>query len=100
MPFGRVPVAGNFALDAGSRLDQQRCSEVQQHERGDVMNNGNRYDTVGLKFAETLVDVSYDAQEKSAELRKAYLKAFQERQKTTYDLTFAPRTISAIWGFG
>lgn len=53
------------------------------------MNNGNRYDTVGLKFAETLVDVSYDAQEKAAELRKAYLKAFQDSQKTTFDLTFA-----------
>ncbi len=53
------------------------------------MNNGNRYDTVGLKFAETLVDVSFDAQEKTAELRKAYLKAFQEGQKTTFDLTFA-----------
>jgi hypothetical protein len=53
------------------------------------MNNGRRYDTAGLKFTETLVDVSHDAQEKTAELRKAYLKAFQETRKTSFDLTLA-----------
>jgi len=67
----------------------QIASFEAQVERGDVMNSGQRYDTTGIKFAETFVDVSYEAQEKAANLRKAYLKAFQESQKTTFDLAFA-----------
>jgi hypothetical protein len=67
----------------------QRASLAAHHERGDVMNNGKSYDTLGIKFVETLADVTYEAQEKTAELRKAYLKTMQESQKTTFELAFA-----------
>lgn len=53
------------------------------------MASGKRYETLGLKFAETWIDISYEAQERTAKLGESYLTVFQEGQKTSFDLVLA-----------
>jgi hypothetical protein len=45
-----------------------------------------RFENVGFKLSENLVDVSYETQERTARLGESYLKAFQEAQKSRFDM--------------
>jgi hypothetical protein len=45
-----------------------------------------RYETVGFEFAETWIDMSTKAQERTSKFGESYLKLFQEGQKASFDL--------------
>lgn len=46
----------------------------------------SNYDALGFKPAKDWIDLSYKAQERAAKLGGSYFKAFQEGQKTSFDL--------------